>query len=343
MSAHPDEASGDADRSGPAIGTTRELAALPAPVDGLSPLGGLSPGRLAWRRLRRNRLAMASMSVAVGIMLLAAFAPLVTRLLGVDTAGNSALIGDSGQLPISGPSWEHPFGIEPGTGRDLLALLLYGARVTLLVALTSTFMTITIGVLVGTIAAATRGTVDRVLTWIMDLTLTFPVLLLLLALSNVAIDRLVALGVPEGNPSRITYLILYFSFFGWPYIARVVRGQVISLREREFVEAATAMGASRWRVITTELIPNLWAPVLVYASISLPGYISAEATLAFLNIGTDATMPTWGKLLDDSINFWQTYPAYLAFPSAALVVTVLAFNLFGDAVRDALDPRASRV
>jgi len=304
---------------------------------------GLTPGRLAWRRLRRNKVAMGSLTVAVLVMLLAAFAPLVEKVLGVSSAGNSDLISDSGALPIAGPSWSHPFGIEPGTGRDLLALLLEGARITLLVALSSVVLTISFGVLIGTVAAATRGTVDRVLSWIMDLTLTFPQLLLLLALSNVMVDRLSSLGIPSGNPSRIVYMILFFAVFGWPYIARLVRGQVISLREREFVEAATAMGASRWRIIRTELIPNLWAPVLVYASISLPGYIAAEATLAFLQVGTDASQPTWGKLLDDSINFWQTYPAYLTFPSIALVVTVLSFNLFGDAVRDALDPRASRV
>jgi len=286
---------------------------------------------------------MGSLAVAVFIILVSAFAPLVTKLLGISIAADSSLVSDAGSLPTTGPSWDHPFGVEPGTGRDLLALLLYGARVTLLVALSATVLSVTIGVVLGTVAAASRGVVDRVLSWIMDLVLAFPVLLLLLALSNVIVNRLSSIGVPEGNPSRITYLILFFAVFGWPYIARVVRGQVISLREREFVEAAVATGASRARIIFTELVPNLWAPVLVYASISLPGYIAYEATLSFLNVGTDASLPTWGKLLNDSINFWQTYPAYLVFPAAALVITVLSFNLLGDAVRDALDPRASRV
>ncbi len=304
---------------------------------------GLSPGKLAWRRLKRNKTAMGSLSIVIGIIALAVFAPLVTRLVGVTIEGDSNLIGESGALPITGPTLAHPFGIEPGTGRDLLALLLYGARVTLFVAVSATVLTITIGVLVGTVAAASRGRLDRILSWIMDLTLTFPQLLLLLAMSNVITQRLTSFGIPEGNPSRIAYLILFFAVFGWPYIARVVRGQVISLREREFVEAAVAMGASRRRIVLTELIPNLWAPVLVYASITLPAYISAEATLAFLNVGTDASMPTWGKLLQDSINYFQSYPAYLLFPALALVLTVLSFNLLGDAVRDALDPRAGRV
>lgn len=306
-------------------------------------LEGLTPGQLAWRRLKRNKVAMGSLAVALFVILVAAAAPLVTGLLGVTTAANSKLIGESGGLPVTGPTADHPFGIEPGTGRDLLALLLYGARVTLLVAIASVVLTITVGVLMGTIAAASRGVVDRVLSWIMDLTLTFPQLLLLLALSNVVVDRLTSLGIPQGNPSRIAYMILFFAIFGWPYIARLVRGQVISLREREFVEAATAMGASRWRIIRTELVPNLWAPVLVYASITLPGFIGYEATLSFLNVGTDASLPTWGKLLSDSVGYWQVYPSYLLFPSIALVVTVLSFNLLGDAVRDALDPRAGRI
>lgn len=312
-----------------------------APAEGV--IEGLTPGRLAWRRLKRNKVAMASLFVAGFIVVMAALAPLVEKALGISSKADSSLIGDSGALPVSGPSMDHPFGIEPGTGRDILALLLEGARVTLLVALASLVLTLTIGVLIGTVAAASRGVVDRVLSWIMDLTLTFPQLLLLLALSNVMVQRLSEVGIPEGNPSRVAYMILFFAIFGWPYIARLVRGQVISLREREFVEAAVAMGASRRRIILTELVPNLWAPILVYASISLPGYIAAEATLAFLNVGTDASQPTWGKLLNDSINYWQVYPAYLLFPAGALVLTVLAFNLFGDAVRDALDPRAGRV
>ena len=312
-----------------------------APTGGV--VEGLTPGKLAWRRLKRNKVAMTSLTLALFIIVTAAFAPLVEKVLGVSSDANSKLIGDSGSLPIAGPSADHPFGIEPGTGRDILALLLEGARITLLVALLSVVLTVTVGVLMGTVAAASRGMVDRVLSWIMDLTLTFPQLLLLLALSNVMVQRLGEIGIPEGNPSRIAYMILFFAIFGWPYIARLVRGQVISLREREFVEAAVAMGASRRRIILTELVPNLWAPILVYASIALPGYIAAEATLAFLNVGTDASQPTWGKLLNDSINYWQVYPAYLAFPAGALVVTVLSFNLFGDAVRDALDPRASRI
>lgn len=322
--------------------TTAAANAADEVAPAASAVEGLTPGRLAWRRLRRNKMAMISLSVALFVILVSAFAPIICGILGVSPNGNSDLIADAG-MPVSGPSAAHPFGIEPGTGRDILALLLYGARVSLLIALTSVILTVALGVLLGTIAAATRGFVDRALSWLMDLTLTFPSLLLLLALSNVMIQRLTSIGVPQGNPSRIVYIILFFAIFGWPYLARIVRGQVISLREREFVEAATAMGASRWRIIRTELIPNLWAPVIVYSSISLPGVIAAEATLSFLGVGTDASLPTWGKLLSDSVGYAQVYPAYLWFPSVGLVITVLAFNLFGDAVRDALDPRAGRV
>ncbi len=318
-------------------------AVLTGDVGGPPPTRGMSPRRLAWRRVRRNPVALVSLVVIGLVVVLAASAPLVTTALGVSVASNSDLISDAGGMPISGPSLAHPFGIEPGTGRDVLALLLYGARVTLFVAVSATALTITLGVLLGTVAAATGGRMDRVLSWLMDLTLSFPQLLLLLALSNVVVQRLTSIGIPEGNPSRIAYLVLFFAIFGWPYIARIVRGQVISLREREFVEAAVAMGASRRRIVLTELLPNLWPPVIVYASLTLPSVIAYEATLAFLNVGTDASTPTWGALLSDSIGYFQTYPAYLVFPALALVMTVLAFNLLGDAVRDALDPRAGRV
>jgi peptide/nickel transport system permease protein len=174
----------------------------------------------------------------------------------------------------------------------------------------------------------------------MDLVLAFPFLLIILALSGVLTQRLTDLGVPAGNPSRIIYLILVLSVFGWPYLARIVRGQVISLREREFVEASIAMGSSKRRILFTEILPNLWAPILVYATLTLPAYIGLEAALSFLGVGVIPPETTFGAMLANSVSFFAVVPSYLFIPGTVLVVLVVSFNLVGDALRDALDPKA---
>jgi peptide/nickel transport system permease protein len=176
----------------------------------------------------------------------------------------------------------------------------------------------------------------------MDLILAFPFLLIVLALSGALTQRITSLGVPEGNASRLVYLILIFSLFGWPYLARIIRGQVLSLREREFVESATAMGASGRRILFKEILPNLWAPILVYASLTLPTYIGAEAALSFLGVGILPPEPSFGAILADSVNYFKLVPSYLFIPGGILAILVVTFNLVGDGVRDALDPRAAR-
>jgi peptide/nickel transport system permease protein len=175
----------------------------------------------------------------------------------------------------------------------------------------------------------------------MDLILAFPFLLIILALSGVLTQRLTNLGVPEGNPSRIVYLILVMSIFGWPYLARIVRGQVLSFREREFVEAAVAMGSSKRRILFTEILPNLWAPILVYATLTLPSYIGLEAALSFLGVGILAPDTTFGAMLANSVTYFNVVPTYLFIPGTILVVLVVSFNLFGDSLRDALDPKGA--
>jgi len=204
-------------------------------------------------------------------------------------------------------------------------------------------MTCTIGTVIGIVAGYSRGALDTLLGRLMDLVLAFPLLLLLLSMSSVLTQRLEALGVPEGNPARILFLVLTISFFGWPYLARIVRGQVFSVREREFVEAAVAMGAGTPRILFREILPNLWAPILVYATISLPNFIALEASLSFLGVGILPPEATWGAMLGDSVRYFTVDPAYLFIPGALLFIVVFAFNLLGDAVRDALDPRAGRV
>ncbi len=176
----------------------------------------------------------------------------------------------------------------------------------------------------------------------MDLILAFPFILIILALSGALTQRLTAIGVPEGNPSRILYLILVLSFFGWPYPARIVRGQVLSLREREFVEAAIAMGAGTRRILFGEILPNLWAPIIVYATLTLPAFIGVEAAISFLGVGVIPPETTFGAMLANSVTYMNVAPTYLFIPGFVLVTLVVSFNLFGDALRDALDPKTVR-
>jgi peptide/nickel transport system permease protein len=177
----------------------------------------------------------------------------------------------------------------------------------------------------------------------MDVILAFPFLLIILALSGALTDRITTLGVPEGNASRITYLILILSLFGWPYLARIVRGQVLSLREREFVESAIASGARTPRILFTEILPNLWAPIIIYATLTLPTYIGTEAALSFLGVGVLPPEPSFGIMLSESVKYFTVIPSYLFIPGTVLALLVVTFNLAGDAVRDALDPRAGRL
>lgn len=327
------------------------VSTVDAPVEALeadSPVAGRSLRQIVWSRLRRDRVAMISMAGIAFIILVAVFAPLITRVLGVDpyTFNPDLLDPATGSLPRGalgqGFSREHLLGVEPATGRDILARLLYGARISLLVALTATLLAVGIGTALGIMAGYLRGWVDSSLGFVTDIVLSFPLLLALIALTPVAVQRLEAMGVPEGNAARITYLILAFSLFGWPYMYRIARGQVLSLREREFVEAAESIGASGNRILWRELLPNLWAPILVVFSILLPSYIITEASLSFLGVGVQIPEPTWGNMLQDSVRYFTVIPLYMFIPGTVLLVTVIVFNLLGDAIRDAVDPRAGR-
>ena len=306
---------------------------------------GRSLTQIAWGRLRKDKVAMFSLVIIILIFLAALFAPLITRALGIDPyTPNTDLVSPAGGLPLGrfgGISWAHPLGVEPLIGRDILARLLYGARISLTIAAASTVMVITIGVVLGTIAGYSKGKADMVISRIMDLTLSFPFILLIIAMAQPLQQRLETV-IPSASTARVVALILLISLFVWPYLARLVRGQVLSLREREFVEAAVSTGASSRRILFKELIPNLWAPVLVYASLAFPGFISLEAALAYLGVGVLPPTPTWGAMLSDSVSTFTVLPTYLFIPGTVLFITVLVFNLFGDAVRDALDPRAGR-
>jgi peptide/nickel transport system permease protein len=306
---------------------------------------GRSLREIVWSRLRRDRVAMVCFGVLVVFYLAAIIGPFALSALGYSPyafdANAISLSGGAPVLPFGGIDFpKHPLGVEWGTGRDIMSQLLWGLRISLIVSTSATALTVFFGVVIGIVAGYSRGWTDEILGRLMDLTLAFPFLLIVLALSGVMTDRLVSLGVPAGNAARILYLVLVISVFGWPYLARIVRGQVLSLREREFVEAAVAAGAGRRRILFSEILPNLLAPILVYTTLLLPTYIGLEATLSFLGVGVLPPDTTFGSMLAQSVAYFRTVPTYLFIPGGLLVILVVAFNLLGDALRDALDPRA---
>ncbi len=308
---------------------------------------GRSIREIVWARLRRDRVAIVCLVVLIVYFLLAVLGPLALSLIGFDPYAFdpnsvSAAKGGAPVLPLGGISATHPLGVEWGTGRDILAQMVWGLRISLIIATSATFLTVLFAVIIGIVAGYFGGWIDTIAGRFMDLVLAFPFLLVVLALSNPLTDRLTDLGVPKGNASRVLYLILVLSVFGWPYLARIVRGQVISIREREFVESAVAMGAGRMRILFGEILPNLWAPILVYASLLLPSYISTEAAISFLGVGVLPPDVTFGAMLANSVSYMNVVPTYLFIPGTVLVVLVVAFNLLGDALRDALDPKAVR-
>ena len=313
--------------------------------DSAAGIQGRSPRQIAWSRFKRNKVGVIAAVISITLLSLSLFAPIVCKILGIDPDTlNLDVLNTSGipDLPNGGISADHPLGLIPGTGRDLLAQLLYGSRISFMVAILTTFTSLTIGLFVGIVGGYFRGRVDGYLGRFTDFLLAFPAFFMIVALSEPMVDRIEKLGVAEGNGARILFLILFLSFFGWPGFSRLIRSQVMSIREREFVTAAQAMGASRWRIISKELIPNLWAPVIVVVSLSLPGYLATEAVYSFLGLGVQPPASTWGILLSNSTRFVTVMPSFFLITAASLVIVVLAFNLVGDALRDALDPRSDR-
>lgn len=298
-----------------------------------------SPLQLFWRRLRADRVAMGALVVTVAIVVVALLAPLVVAVLGApgpNVQDTGAV--DSFGTPL-GPGADHLFGVDP-LGRDVLARTVYGARVSLLVGFVGTAVAVVLGVTVGLLAGYYRGWVDTLLSRTVDVVLSFPVLLL-----GIGIASACSLGngcFGGAITPGLRTVIFVIALVSWTSIARVVRGQVLSLREREFVLAARSLGASNRRIVFREILPNLAAPVIVYSSLLLPQTILFEAALSFLGIGVSPPTASWGAMIASAAENFDTQWWYMLFPGAALLVTVLAFNLLGDGVRDALDPRAER-
>ena len=304
---------------------------------------GRTPRQLAWRRFRSNRFGLPTLIISVAITIITVVAPLIGGLFGIDGRKRFPETLSSRGMPIGkfgGISWSHPLGIEPGIGHDLLTRLIFGARISFFVALITTILSIAIGVVAGIVMGFFRGRVDSTIGRFIDFLLAFPSFFMIVALSLPMVQRLEKSGIAEGNTARMLYLVLILIFFGWPYLARVIRSQVLSIRERDYVMAARALGASNTRIIFKEILPNLWSIIIVYFSLSLPGYLTAEAVFSFLGLGIQPPDASWGLLISDSIKYVMNEPTYFFITTTSLIFVVLTFNLLGDAVRDALDPKS---
>jgi len=304
-----------------------------------------TPKQIAWMRFKRNKVGLGS-AISTSFFIACAFlAPLITRAFGVNNKDIYEGTLDEVAMPIGrwgGVSLAHPLGIEPGTGRDVFALLLYGSRISFIVAILATVSAIGIGMVIGVATGYFKGKLDATIGRVADFLLSFPSTFMIIALSLPLTQRVEATGIAHENSARIVVLIVFLAFFGWTGFYRIIRSQAISMRERDFVMAAQAMGASSGRIIIKEILPNLWPTAIVFSSLALPGYIAAEATFSFLGVGVKSPESTFGLVLADAVGYWRDDPAYLIIPCAILVVIVLSLNLLGDAIRDALDPKAGR-
>jgi peptide/nickel transport system permease protein len=297
-----------------------------------------SPLQLFWRRFRRDRVALVSLWFIALLIVVAIAAPLVVSLLGLPAPNvqNPNLTNAFGS-PL-GPSSAHPFGVDP-LGQDVASRVIYGTRVSLIVGIVGTAVATVLGTIVGLLAGYYRGWTDTLLSRMVDVVLAIPVLLLGLGLGAACEVR----GCLGGHvQSGLGVIIFLIALVNWTYIARIVRGLVLSLREQEFVAAARSQGASDMRIMGREILPNLLAPIVVYASLLIPQNILLEAALSYLGVGVRPPTASWGQMIAAATPIFNTAWWYMTFPGIALLLTVLAFNLLGDGLQDALNPRIAR-
>jgi peptide/nickel transport system permease protein len=283
--------------------------------------------REAWRRFRRHRLALASSAILATIALSVALGPFFWRVPINDIDFSATL---------AGPSLQHPFGTDD-LGQDLLARMLYGGRISIAVGLAAMTVSVVVGTVVGAIAGISRGSIDAALMWLTDLFLSLPQLPLLLLIIYLFRDSLKALAGPEVGV--FVLIVAVIGAFRWMPVARLVRAQFFSLREKEFVEAARALGASTTRQVVRHILPNAFGPVIVAGTIDVAAAIIAESTLSFLGLGFPPDIPTWGRILYDAKDNLDVAPHWALFPGAAIFLAVLTINFIGDGLRDTLDPR----
>lgn len=305
-----------------------------------------SPTRIALIRLRQDRVAMICAAICLAFILIAVLAPLLTALEGQDPTTYHQDLTDRYGFPTIGPNPQHWFGVEPRLGRDLFARWVYGARPSLIVACLVTVITTFIGTVVGLVAGFSGGWLDRILSWVIDFVLSLPYLLFVIGTSAVLLTLFGAAGdgATADDVARVRFisLICVLSVFGWAGLARLIRGQVLSLREREFIAAAKVLGVRTRQVLFRELLPNLVAPIVVSVSLALPTYVVSEAGLTVLGAGLIEPTPSWGLTISAATTYYRADPLYLWLPVLGITILVLALSLLGDAVRDAFDPRTRR-
>jgi peptide/nickel transport system permease protein len=290
------------------------------------------PRRHVTHHLLRDRAAVACLAYIGLVIVMAVLAPLIVRISGWDPYefDQSAIDPDLGGIPIGpfgGISAEHWLGVEPGTGRDIFARIVYGARSSMLIAFSATLLTTVLGVVFGLLAGYFGGRTDMLLSRVMEFLMAFPALIFMIAVLS---------ALPADD--RQYLLVVVISVFGWPYLARIVRAQTMSLKQREFVEAARASGASRSQVVFREVLPNLRSTILVMVTMAVPGYIGTEAGLSFLGVGVVPPTPSWGQMIASSVGWYSVVPMYFLVPGVFLALLVLSFMVLGDRVRAAVDP-----
>jgi peptide/nickel transport system permease protein len=308
-------------------------------VRGETAVAARSPMQLFWRRFRRDKVAMVALMFIVVLVLVAVLAGPITKLVGApppNVQQSSAL--DEFGLP-QGPSSEHLFGVDP-IGRDVFSRVLYGAQVSLTVAVVGTGLSVFFGVILGMIAGFYRRWVDTIVARSLDVMLAFPVLLFGLGVATACSGENGCVGglIQPGLSVVVAIIVLANT----PYVARIIRGQVLSLREKEFVEASRSLGAANGRIMFRDILPNLVAPIIVYSSLFIPANILLEAALSFLGVGVQPPRPSWGDMLSDAISIFDVAWWFMLFPGIALLLTVLAFNLVGDGLQDALNPKGTK-
>lgn len=297
--------------------------------EGGKKIEGRNTWQLAWARLRRDRAAIISFSVIILIALVAIFAPLFATFTGHGVNQQFRVTGLNPEGLPAGPGTHFVLGADD-QGRDLLVRIAYGARISLYVGVVATLATVAVGAVLGLAAGYLGGIVDTIVARLVDMVLSFPYLLFAISLVSVF------------QPG-ISIVIIVIAAFGWAAVARIVRGQVLSIREKEYIEAARSLGAPSWRIMFVDILPNVTAQLIVYATLLIPVSIVAEASLSFLGLGIPPPTADWGQMISEGQTIFLQAWWFLVFPGLALVITTLAFNIFGDGVRDALDPRFDRL